>query len=182
MERLLSAWGYELVLMRYMGQPRSGHLRLLIDKPGGITISDCEMVSKQVGAYLDVVDPIPQRYTLEVSSPGLNRPLTKDGDLEASLGKRVSLRLTALSGGSRRMQGVLKGIGKETLQMEIDGRILEVAREKILEATLMYDWQEEDRSQAGHSKGRRGGAGRGKAEALESKVPGEAHRAEGREK
>ena len=143
LELLLAAWGYELVLMRYNSQARGGYLRLLIDKPGGIAVADCETVSKQVGAYLDVVDPIPQRYMLEVSSPGLNRPLTKEEHLLASVGQRVALRLTALSGGSRRLQGVLRGVGEDALQVEVDGRILPVAREKIREATLLYDWDQQ---------------------------------------
>lgn len=142
LERLLAAWGYELVLLRYLGRVRSGHLELLIDKPGGVTLADCEGVSRQISAYLDVVDPIPSGYTLEVSSPGVNRPLTKDEHLEANLGQRVALRLSTKEGGSRRMEGILKRVGKEDLEMEVKGHYLSIPREKIQESRLKYDWDQ----------------------------------------
>jgi len=144
LEQLLTNLGYELILMRYFGRARRGHLEVLIDKPGGVNIADCETVSQQVSAYLDVLDPIPHTYTLEVSSPGVNRPLTKDAHLEANVGQRVILRLNPGDDGrSRRIEGILKGVGREALEMEIRGQLQSIPRETIRESRLVYDWDRE---------------------------------------
>lgn len=150
LDRLLTALGYELVRLRYLSHTRRGHLELLIDKPGGVTLADCEGVSRQVGPYLDVLNAVPQRYTLEVSSPGVNRPLTKEEDLQANLGRTVALRLAKQQGGSRRLKGILKGVAKDALEMEVKGRCVSIPRESIQESTLVYDW---DAGQGSPAKG-----------------------------
>ena len=109
-DRVAAAEGLELVDVEIVGRGRSAVLRIFLDKPGGIAIRDCEQVSRQVGAILDVEDLLPGRYTLEVSSPGLDRRLVKPADYERFAGKQVKLVLKAPQEGRRRFRGLLRGI------------------------------------------------------------------------
>src|SRR5882724_13212417 len=85
--------GYELVSVDYRHGTRNSMLRLLVDRPGGgIALSDLEKLSPKLGDLLDVYDPVEGRYTLEVSSPGVNRPLTRREDFEAFVGQRVRIK------------------------------------------------------------------------------------------
>ena len=109
-DRVAAAEGLELVDVELLGRGRNAVLRIFLDKPGGIAIRDCEQVSRQVGAILDVEDLLPGRYTLEVSSPGLDRRLVKPADYERFAGKQVKLVLKAPQEGRRRFRGLLRGI------------------------------------------------------------------------
>lgn len=91
-EPILKSLGLELVDIEYAGSHRGGGLRIFIDKPEGVTLDDCEKVSRYLGQALDVEDPIPHRYTLEVSSPGLDRPLKRKEDFIRFLGKKIKLK------------------------------------------------------------------------------------------
>lgn len=113
MTPVVSAMGYELVGVEYQLRGRQGLLRVYIDKPGGITLDDCERVSHQVSGLLDVEDPIAGHYTLEVSSPGLDRPLFKAEDFERFAGSTVRLRLDPPLMGRRNMTGLLGGLELE---------------------------------------------------------------------
>ncbi len=92
-EPALAALGYELVGTEYLPQGRHSLLRIYIDTPDGITVEDCERVSHQVSGLLDVEDPIQGQYTLEVSSPGLDRPLFKREHFDRFAGQQIKLRL-----------------------------------------------------------------------------------------
>ncbi len=113
-EPVVTGLGYDLVGVEYLGRGRSGLLRVYIDLPGGVTVEDCERVSHQVSGLLDVEDPIPGSYHLEVSSPGLDRPLFKARDFARFAGRRAQLRLARpLEGrleGRRRVTGTLRGL------------------------------------------------------------------------
>ncbi len=111
LEPAVQALGYELVGVEYHGGgPGGGLLRVYIDNAQGITVDDCQTVSYQVSGLLDVEDPIPGNYTLEVSSPGLDRLLFKPGDYERFTGSLIKLRLGYPLEGRRRYKGRLRGI------------------------------------------------------------------------
>ncbi|NJC86934.1 MAG: ribosome maturation factor RimP [Desulfuromonas sp.] len=93
---ILSGYGLELADLELKGEGRGQILRIFIDKPGGVTLDDCAEVSREVGALFEVEDPIAAAYTLEVSSPGLDRPLKKARDFERHTGQLVKIKTTAL--------------------------------------------------------------------------------------
>ena len=117
LEPAIEALGYELVELEF--PPHL--LRIYIDREGGVTVDDCEVVSRQVSAVLDVEDPIPGAYTLEVSSPGLDRPLRKEADYARFAGQQVKLELTLPKDGRRRFTGTLKGCKAGEVTVEVDG-------------------------------------------------------------
>jgi ribosome maturation factor RimP len=90
---ILWSLGLDLVEVLCVGQGPRSIVRVLIDKPGGVTITDCEQAHKALGPALDVADPFPHAYTLEVSSPGLDRPFKRLEDYRRALGKRVNIKL-----------------------------------------------------------------------------------------
>ena len=109
---------FELVDVEYVKEGSNWYLRAYIDKQGGITVDDCEIVSRALSDLLDKEDFIADAYILEVSSPGLGRPLKKDKDFERSLGEEVEIRLYKPRGKQKEFAGVLKGYDKETVTIE----------------------------------------------------------------
>src|SRR5215475_8397239 len=105
---VLSRAGYQLVDVEYRREPGGWTLRLFIDKDGGVGLDDCERVSREFGTVLEVEDPIPHRFNLEVSSPGLDRPLTQDADFLAARGKRVRVSTGQPIAGQRNFSGRLE--------------------------------------------------------------------------
>ncbi len=103
-------WGAE-----YQRQGRSGTLRIYIDKPEGVVLDDCERVSRQVSALLDVHDPIPGQYQLEISSPGMPRPLFYPEQYARYLGGRVQIRLNVPMDGRRNIVGIIGAVQDDTL-------------------------------------------------------------------
>jgi len=136
--------GYELVDVEFKGAGKNSLLRIFIDAPTGVSHGDCELVSEQVGTVLDVEDLIPSSYTLEVSSPGLERKLVKESDYTRFGGKlariqtRIPLRQQKLFRG--RLQGLIEG----KVQLELpSGDLLEIPLDVIREARLEFDWAAE---------------------------------------
>ena len=120
---VIEGLGYELVRIRLMG----GHgkvertLQIMADKPeGGIGVEDCSKISTAVSAVLDVEDPIEENYTLEVSSPGIDRPLTRLKDFETWAGWEARIETTELIEGQRRFKGELKGVEDGEILIEIE--------------------------------------------------------------
>ena len=138
-EALLTAWGYELVAMRYYGGHK-GRLLMVIDKPGGVSVQDCQTVYERISDYLDVLDPIPGAYVLEVSSPGVDRLLTKDRHFAESIGKQVRVRLRHKRGGRRVFVGALRGFTEMQIELEAEGRVERLDRSEIDEARALYQW------------------------------------------
>lgn len=103
----VEALGFELCDVDYVKEHGDWVLTLYIDKPGGVTIDDCELVSKAVDPILDEADPIEQQYFLSVSSLGLDRPLKKDADFNRNIGKRVEIKLFAPRNGKKEYVGEL---------------------------------------------------------------------------
>jgi ribosome maturation factor RimP len=112
--------GYELVdLDARVGA--NGLLRLYIDQEAGINLEDCELVSRQIGAFLDVEEPMPGSYTLEVSSPGLDRPLRTAEHFTRFAGHEAKVRLATPLDGRRNFRGRLLGVEKQQILIEVDG-------------------------------------------------------------
>ena len=114
------ALGYELWGVEHIAQGRHSVVRVYIDSPGGITVDDCTTVSQQVSSVLDVEDPITGEYTLEVSSPGMDRLLFKIAQYAGYIGEMVELRLRSAFEGRRKYRGILKGIEGEDVVIQID--------------------------------------------------------------
>ena len=138
-ERVAASEGLEVLEVEFRGG-RNGLLRIFIDKPAGITHQDCEVVSRQVGAILDVEDLVPFRYTLEVSSPGAERRLTRPADLERFAGKLVKVVLKEPLAGQDRWKGRITSFQAGVLTLEVDGAPVAVPWEKVERANLVLEW------------------------------------------
>ena len=112
--------GCELWEVEYRSGAGGGLLRLYLDAPEGITIEDCERVSRAVSVVLDEADPIPGEYTLEVSSPGLDRPLRTREHFLRFIGETVRVELSHPVAGRKRFQGVLLAVGEQTLTVQVE--------------------------------------------------------------
>ncbi|OGT45440.1 MAG: hypothetical protein A3E83_00055 [Gammaproteobacteria bacterium RIFCSPHIGHO2_12_FULL_41_20] len=112
--------GYEFVGCEHAQEGRQRVLRIYIDKPSGVTVTDCSLVSRQAGAMLDVEDLIPSKYTLEVSSPGINRPLFELAHYQKYIGSRVKIRLHFPVNQRRQFSGVLVGVDGEDISLLVD--------------------------------------------------------------
>lgn len=138
-EPAVSALGYELVGVEFQ-QERGGYvLRAYIDSPHGVTVDDCAHVSYQVSGVLDVEDPVQERYQLEISSPGLDRPLFKARDYERFAGQRAQLRLQELWHGRRKLTGTLRGTEGDNVCIEVEGQEFRVPLAMIRRARLVPD-------------------------------------------
>ena len=122
----------ELVDVELRGSPNNQTVRILVHRDSGIMLNDCEAISRELGDLFDVEDPVPGRYRLEVTSPGLDRPLTTDRDLERAHSKRLKVVLS--SGGTR--FGRLTGWNAENIAIETDTGPEEIARDHIARATV----------------------------------------------
>ncbi|ANC76900.1 ribosome maturation factor RimP [Fictibacillus phosphorivorans] len=111
--------GLELVDVEFVKEGKNWFLRVYIDSPGGIDIEECGTVSEQLSEKLDELDPIEQPYFLEVSSPGVERPLKKPEDVKNAIGKNVNIKLYEPLNGEKVYEGLLKDFDGETLFMEI---------------------------------------------------------------
>ena len=136
LEPSVQALGYELVDLDTHVVGR-GLLRVYIDHKEGIALSDCERVSRQLSAFLDVEDPLPGQYTLEVSSPGLDRRLRTLGHFQKFQNEKVAIQLARLRDGRRKLSGCLSGIEGETILIDIDGEILRLELADIESAQLI---------------------------------------------
>jgi len=119
-EPAVIAMGCELWGVEYLAQGRHAILRIFIEKDEGVQVEDCERVSKQVSAVLDVEDPIQSAYTLEVSSPGVDRLLFEKAHYERFLGEQIKVRLRANFDGRRNFSGTLVAIEDEAVVLRVD--------------------------------------------------------------
>ena len=131
------AVGCALVGLELQRRGRAALLRLYIDKPEGVNIDDCERVSRQISGVLDVEDPITGNYTLEVSSPGLDRPLFEPGDYARFAGQRVQIQLHEAFEGRRRLRGVLIGLEDGRVIVDDAPERVEIPYERIRMTRLM---------------------------------------------
>jgi ribosome maturation factor RimP len=138
---ILWTLGLELVDVECLGRGPRSVVRVLIDKPGGVSIADCEQAHKALGPALDVADPFPHAYTLEVSSPGLDRPFKRSQDYQRAIGKEVSLKLRQPFEGQWRITGRLMQVDEEAVVLTVaEMRMpqpLRLSRDMIAEAKLV---------------------------------------------
>ncbi|MEW6188132.1 MAG: ribosome maturation factor RimP [Thermodesulfobacteriota bacterium] len=125
-EALLSAEGKELVDLEFRREARGWVLRIFMDKPGGVTLDDCAEISREMGDQIEVEALIPHSYLLEVSSPGLDRPLKKEKDFQRSIGKLIQLSTTLPVQGQSFFKGVL-------LEYKVSDRLLLAGTQKTWE-------------------------------------------------
>lgn len=146
---ICAAHGLELVDVRVLGEPGGSVVRVIIDREGGaspapevegsgVTLSDCTAISRDLSTSLDVHDELmPGQYRLEVSSPGVERPLVKLADFERFAGREVKVQTRQRVGDRKRFHGVLVGIDGETVRIEQDGEMVELPHSEISRANLV---------------------------------------------
>lgn len=137
LEPAIERLGYELCDLEVKLGGRDGVVRLFIDSPDGITLEDCEAVSRQVSALLDVEDPLPGHYTLEVSSPGLDRRLKKTEHFQRFLGEDVRIKLRLPLEGRRNFRGELHAADNDNVEVVVDGQVHSLPIESIESARLV---------------------------------------------
>ncbi len=118
---VVESLGYELVGIELLPQPRGSLLRVYIDRPGGVTLDDCERVSHQLSGVFEVEEPVRGPYTLEISSPGFDRPLFRLEDFERFAGRRVRIRMQVPRAGRRKYTGVIVGIEGDEVVLDEEG-------------------------------------------------------------
>jgi ribosome maturation factor RimP len=139
LEPVVESMGYELVATELAGQGGNAVLRAFIDAPGGITLDDCAIVSRQVSAVLDVEDPISEHYTLEVSSPGIERPLVSAEHFRRVIGEQVKVETSVHYLGRRRFLGVLVAVRDGQVSVEVDGEVYDLPLADVDKARLKPD-------------------------------------------
>jgi ribosome maturation factor RimP len=135
-EPLVGRLGYELVELEHGAGRGSAVVRLFIDCPEGVGLADCERVSREVAALLDVEDPIPSAYSLEVSSPGFDRVLRTQAHFARFAGSRVAVELTTPREGRRRYTGTLLSADEAGIALEVDGQRVLISFGEISKARL----------------------------------------------
>jgi len=139
--RVTARAGLELVHWEALGPSSNFTLRIYIDKPGGVNHGDCEAISREVGTLFDIEDLIPNRYTLEVSSPGIERGLYKPADYQRFVGSRVRLKTFAPINGQRNFRGQLLGIEQNVVSLEVDGAgRVDIPYEQIAKANIEFEF------------------------------------------
>lgn len=134
---ILNKEGFELVDIEYTKEGPTWYLRVFIDREQErVDLNDCAHISQLLSQKLDEVDPIPEAYVLDVSSPGAERPLKKDADYQKAIGKQVLISTYVPIEGQKEIQGVLVAANEEELRIEVDQQIIVVPREKVAKARL----------------------------------------------
>lgn len=141
---ILWTLGLELIEVACVGQGPRTIIRVFIDKPGGVTVQDCERAHIAVGPALDVADPFPHAYTLEVSSPGLDRPFKRLQDYQRAVGKRVSIKLKQPLNGQWRVVGELMQADEDSVVLTVprsgaQSEIMKLDRQVIAEARVVVE-------------------------------------------
>ncbi len=139
--RVAGAEGIEIVETQLLGSGAQRLLRIFIDKPGGVTHADCEFISQQVGTVLDMEDTIPGgRYTLEVSSPGLERPLKTASDFARFAGQKAKIVLREPVEEKTFWTGTLGGCSEGRITLDAGGKTVTLPLEQVRKANLKFDW------------------------------------------
>ena len=126
---------YEIYHIEYVKENGEYYLRIYIEKEGGITLSDCEALSRRVSDLMDEKDPIAEAYFLEVSSPGLNRTLFTEAHYKRFVGREVMVKLAKAIDGKKNAKGILKEVNEENIIVESD-TLISIPKEKIKSANI----------------------------------------------
>ena len=137
-EPVVEAMGYELVGVEFHAAGRYGTLRVYIDREDGVSLDDCAAISHQISGILDVEEPIKQAYDLEISSPGIDRPLFKLADYERFSGEVAKIKLSVAQQGRKNFKGRLQGVIEPSqVAIEVDGERFELPFADIARANLV---------------------------------------------
>lgn len=140
-EPVLEDRGFELVDLEYRREPVGMVLRLFVDRPGGVDLEACSEASAVVSGKLDETDIIKSSYTLEVSSPGVERRLTKAAHFHRFIGEKVAVRTAGAIDGRKRFSGKLMGADEEKFSVEFDGRVMTFSYDEVTRVNLVFsDW------------------------------------------
>ena len=140
-EPVVTGMGYELVEIEHQPHSTNGVLRLYIDKESGIVVEDCSAVSRQISALIDVEDPISGHFNLEVSSPGLDRPLRQVKDFQRFSGEVVKIKTGMAIEGQRNFKGLLRGIENDQVIIECEDKEVRLPLSAIDKARLVPDFE-----------------------------------------
>ena len=140
-EPSLDALGYELIGVEYMAQGKHSILRIYIDTPEGVDVNDCQKASQQISGVLDVEEPLSGQYTLEVSSPGLERPLFVAAHFERFTGERAEVRMHTPIDGQRKFIGQLAGVEDNKVKLDLEnGESVSLSLADLDKAKLKPEW------------------------------------------
>ncbi len=141
-DRIGQSLGLEIVEVQLLGGGAARTLRIFIDKPEGVTHEDCENISRQVGTVLDEEDVLPgNRYTLEVSSPGVERKLSRPADFERFTGQKAKISLTEPVEDQKYWVGTLRGLQGDTVTLEpTEGKFIQIPLGQVRKANLKFEW------------------------------------------
>lgn len=134
---VIEGLGFDCWGIDYISQGRHSVLRVYIDHPDGISVENCEQVSRQVSGVLDVEDPISNNYTLEVSSPGMDCPLFRLDQFEAHIGSLIQLKLRMAFEGRRKYQGIINGVKDNDVLLVVDDHELQLPYDSIESAQVV---------------------------------------------
>jgi len=141
LQPLVEDLGYEFVGLEYNSNPKHSLLRIYIDRDDGVGIEDCETVSREVAALLDVKDPIRSQYNLEISSPGLDRPLFTAEHYAEFAGSEAQITLFAPHEGRRKFKGRILSADENSVRIEQDGAEVTLGFDNIAKARLVPDYE-----------------------------------------
>jgi len=140
-EPILDEMDVELVDIEYLSNHGRWIVRVYVDKEGGITVDDCAGVSREIDAIIEIKDIIPHAYVLEVSSPGLNRPLKKEKDFQRAVGKKIKAKTSVPLKGRRHFTGYLKDFQNDILYLELEDKVVALSRRDVEKANLVYEFE-----------------------------------------
>ncbi len=141
-EPLVAENGMELIDVEYVKEGAEWYLRLFLDKEGdeGINLDDCELISRKFSDVLEEKDPITQAYRLEVSSPGIERPLKRTKDFQRFQGEKVQVKTFSEVEGKKQFIGILQETTEETVTLDVDGASIVIPRKQIGKANLVWEF------------------------------------------
>jgi len=135
----LLAKGIELVDVEFKKEGKNWVLRVFIDKEGGVTLEDCQKISRLTGDLIEVEEIIEPAYTMEISSPGLNRVLKKEKDFIRFSGKKICVQCHALLNGRKKFNGILKDFKNQSIHLEVDGELQTIPINRVAKANLVIE-------------------------------------------
>ena len=139
-ETILDEMGFELVDIEYLSEHGRWVLRIFVDNEGGITVDDCTRVSREIGDLIHVKDHIPHEYVLEVSSPGLDRPLKKEKDILWAVGRKVKVKMERPIKGRRNFTGYVRSFKDSMLYLEVEDGLVTLPWGHVAKANLVYEF------------------------------------------
>jgi ribosome maturation factor RimP len=137
---ILDDYGLELVDVEYLREPNGWVVRVFIEKEGGVTLSECTTVSRELGYILEVKEVIDHPYNLEVSSPGLDRPLKTEKDFQRFSGKKAVVKTAELIDGRRNFKGTIRSIENGLVTLDNEGETWTIPFDEIAKAKLIYEF------------------------------------------